>query len=734
MKVETMTSKRLLGVAVAAMVLAAPAAAVAQTPDGPFLWYQFDETEGTVVHDASGNGRDGTVVGGATWNDGLRLDGATGHVDMPDDLLAGLDAITVVAEVWIAENQASPYFVYGMGNISGDRGDGYLFTTGNHYRTTLSSCHWSCEQNTGVGGRNLPRGSWQHLAYTLADGTGVLYLNGQEAARNAGITITPGQIGGGSTTANFLGRSLYAADRYLNGRFGDFRLYDRALSAGEVADLAAPIGAEKFAADAAAIDLGDTSALTEDLALPTAGANGSAIEWASSDPSAISASGAVTRPAAGSGDATVTLTATVILGSVQQQRDFTATVLAEYTDKQAVAVDADALAVVNVGDARSHLHLPTAGDNGTVISWKSNKPAVVSADGLVKRSDPGGKTQNVKLTATIERGKAKVKRTFTAVVPPLPERADYTGYFFTYFTGEGRADGEQVYAALSDGNDALHWSELNGARPILTTDLGEKGARDPYIIRSPEGDRFYIIATDLKIHGNGNWDGAQRRGSQSLLVWESTDLVDWGEPRLVKVSPDNAGNTWAPEAYWDPEQNAYIVFWASKLYENPDHSDNTYNRMMYATTRDFVNFSEPRVWVDVGYSTIDSTIIDHDGVYYRFTKDERSNTPNSPCGKFILAETSASLTNTQWDFQAECIGRGAINQGEGPLVFKSNTEQKWYMFIDEFGGRGYIPFETDDLASGQWTVPAQYDLPSSPRHGTVLPVTAEEYAAIQSAW
>ncbi|THV36391.1 immunoglobulin-like domain-containing protein [Glycomyces buryatensis] len=730
-----MKSQRLLWTAVAAVAAVAipSAAAIAATPNSPLLWYEFDETGGTVVHDSSGNGLDGTVVGGATWGDGLELDGIDDHVDMPDDLMAGLDSITVTAEVWIEADQPSPYFIYGLGNTSGDRGDGYLFTTGNGYRTSVSTCHWTCEQNVNSG-QNLTRGTWNHLAYTLTDSTGILYLNGQEIARES-VTITPGEIGGGATAANYLGRSMYPGDRYLHGRFGDFRIYGDALPAAEIGDMAAHIGAEKAAADAAAIDLGDTSAVTADLDLPAKGANGSQITWVSSDSAVISDTGAVVRPASDQEDATVTLTANVVLGNVSEQRHFTVTVPAELDDQEAVAADSAALDVVNVDDVRSALHLPTEGANGTTITWKSDNPDVISTDGLVNRDEPGGQTYTVNLKATIERGGEKEKRKFEATVPPLPEQAgDYEGYFFTYFTGEGTANGEQIYAALSDGNDPLRFGELNGGQPILTSDQGDQGVRDPFIIRSPEGDRFYMIATDLKIHGNGDWDGAQRHGSLSIMVWESTDLVDWGEGRLVQVSPESAGNTWAPEAYWDPEQNAYVVFWASKLYENADHSDSTYNRMMYATTRDFVNFSQPQVWVDKGYSTIDSTIIEDEGTFYRFTKDERSNTSGSPCGKFIMGETSTSLSNTEWDFQTECIGSGSINQGEGPLIFKSNTEEKWYMFVDEFGGRGYVPFETTDLSSGEWTPSSDYDLPASPRHGTVLPVTAEEYERLQQAW
>ncbi|MFF4524751.1 family 43 glycosylhydrolase [Streptomyces bluensis] len=318
------------------------------------------------------------------------------------------------------------------------------------------------------------------------------------------------------------------------------------------------------------------------------------------------------------------------------------------------------------------------------------------------------------------------------------KKSPYAGYLFAYFTGEGTSDGEQIRYALSRGNDPLHWRELNGGKPVLTSTIGEKGLRDPFVIRSPEGDRFYMIATDLRMYQNssGSWDQVQRHGSKSIMVWESTDLVNWTDQRLVKVSPDNAGNTWAPEAYWDDSLGEFVVFWASKLYadDDPDHTGSTYNKMLYATTKDFRTFSEPKVWDDPGYSVIDSTVVKHQGTYYRYTKDERDPTSSNPCSKFITAEKSSSLTDTSYDFVSDCIGSGSIDRGEGPTVFKSNTEEKWYLFIDEYGGRGYVPFETTDLDSGKWTMSENYQLPASPRHGTVMPVTQEEYDRLLAAY
>ncbi|MBK3634331.1 family 43 glycosylhydrolase [Streptomyces sp. MBT97] len=720
---------------------AAPARAdgTADLTDGLALWYKLDATSGTTAADASGHGRDGTVVGTAGWSptgQGLAFNGTDTYVKVPDNVMRGLDAISVAMDVRIDAAQSTPYFLYGFGNSSGSNGNGYLFATGNSLRTSIATGNWSTEQNTRpADAHNLTRSVWKHLTYTQSGTTGVLYEDGVEVARNTSVTITPGAVGSGITTANYLGKSVYSGDRLFKGDLRDFRVYDHALTASDVEQLALPVATQGVADDKAALDLGDTSAVTADLNLPRTGtAGGSSISWASDDTTVVSETGKVTRPAAGRPDGHATLTATLRKGTVTATRSFDVTVPAAFDDATAAREAADALTVHNLDDVRGNLALPATGSYGTAVTWASDRADVVSAGGVVHRPAHGGGATTVALTATVTKGEAKATREFTAKVPELPVKEALKGYMFSYFTGEGTSDGEQLYAALSKGNDPLKWRELNDAKPVLTSTLGEKGLRDPFIIRSPEGDKFYQIATDLRIYGNGDWDAAQRTGSKSIMVWESTDLVHWTDQRLVQVSPDSAGNTWAPEAYYDSDLGEYVVFWASKLYDNASHSGDTYNRMMYATTRDFYTFSEPKVWIDRGYSVIDSTVIQHDGTYFRLSKDERNNTSSTPNSKFIFEEKSDSLLDLSWDAVAEGIGKGAMNAAEGPLVFKSNTEDKWYAFLDEFGGRGYLPFETTDLASGVWTPSTGYDLPARPRHGTVLPVTQAEYDRLLRAY
>ncbi|KXJ88361.1 glycosyl hydrolase [Microdochium bolleyi] len=323
----------------------------------------------------------------------------------------------------------------------------------------------------------------------------------------------------------------------------------------------------------------------------------------------------------------------------------------------------------------------------------------------------------------------------TAVGIVQRQASSYEGYAFLYF----EPSIEQLFLASSNGNDALSFKPLNSGRPILNSTLGDKGVRDPFILRSVEGDKFYIIATDLCTACGTDWGTAVRKGSRSVMVWESSDLVTFSAQRSVLVSPESYGNTWAPEAYWDDSLGAYVMYWASAIYDqatDPDHTAGQYQRVVYATTQDFITFTAPQVWQDEAPNgRIDSTVIKEGDVYYRFTKATINGCAD------IVQERSTVLTAPlgDWTRIASCIGRGAgTAEVEGPCIFKTNPGdirgERFILLADEFGGKGYVPLETTNIAGGEWTLQTNYNFPITPRHGTVIPITAAELAAIDAAW
>ena len=59
-----------------------------------------------------------------------------------------------------------------------------------------------------------------------------LYRNGDLAGTDDEVTVFPADLG--ETTKNWLGRSVWDDNPNFNGMIDDFRIYDKALSAGEV--------------------------------------------------------------------------------------------------------------------------------------------------------------------------------------------------------------------------------------------------------------------------------------------------------------------------------------------------------------------------------------------------------------------------------------------------------------------------------------------------------------------
>ncbi len=709
------------------------------------LWYRFTEGTGTKVTDASGNGRDGTLNGNYSWiaaqngSGAVALDGSSAYVKMPNGILSGLTETTVSTRVFVDPFNVNPSWVFNFGTTTDSKSDanahylGFLLEA-NAYRVMLAKAHWSDEQNTKVSSA-FSTGVWKYVTFTQKGTTGTLYVDGVKVAANTNVAYAPKDIE--STVANFIGRAPYLEDKYFKGKIADFRLYNRALSAAEVADISNSGAADIVAMDKSALTLGDLSAVTSKINLPTAGVNGSTITWASSNTSVVSATGDVTRPKYPDTDKQVTLTATITRGSAIATKEFSVTVKALLQGEDPIIELAKKqLLIPNADDIRGNITLPKSVNvNGVTVNlaWTTDRPDIVNVNEIVNSgydNTPAGvvtrpaTSTKVTLTAHLTNGTASGTADLTVTVKAKPKaisESDYKGYFFTYFTGTSRSDAEQIYFASS--KDGLHWNELNENNPVMTSTVGDKGVRDPYILRSPEGDKFYMVATDLRIANGKGWENAGTYGSKSVVIWESNDLVNWSKERLVKVSRDDAGCTWAPEIVFDDKTGEYVMFWASRI-----GADNFSKFRIYtAKTRDFYTFTEPKLYIDRSNDVIDTTIIKHAGTYYRFSKDE--------VNKNILIDKCDQLLNKNFT-SLPSSSVGSQNGVEGPAIFKFNGQNKWCLLLDYYGGGGYYPMVSTDITSGVFTRlnTSEYKLPSGPRHGTVMQITQSEYDSVMAKW
>lgn len=317
-------------------------------------------------------------------------------------------------------------------------------------------------------------------------------------------------------------------------------------------------------------------------------------------------------------------------------------------------------------------------------------------------------------------------------------------YLFVHFTGtESRPEEEQIYFSVSA--DGRNWRILNGGKPVLMSNVGEKGVRDPFIIRSEDGNCFYIIATDLSIYHRKRvteekvawrqctnvFSDNPNPGSQHIVIWKSKDLVNWSQARLARVAPVDAGCFWAPKCIWDKEKQAYMIVGASKLPED----DYGWLRLYRTYTKDFWTFTEPELYMDLSLNpnrkvdtpyfekkpVFDCTFIESKNRYYRFYKTDR-----------IQMDTADSLSGT-WTPVSANIHTIAPNH-EGPAICREDNQDSWMLMLDNLTTRGgYEPFVTSNLQEGQFTsVVAETTFPDGVkyRHGSLLPISQKEYQSL----
>lgn len=295
-------------------------------------------------------------------------------------------------------------------------------------------------------------------------------------------------------------------------------------------------------------------------------------------------------------------------------------------------------------------------------------------------------------------------------------------YLFTHFTNEekNRTDREAIWFAVS--RDGLNWTDLGGDEPFLSTQKGTTGIRDPFIVYDEKLRRYFIIATDLCTTKGGDWYAFSHNGSKSLFIWESEDLINWSEERLVEVGIPEAGCVWAPEAVFCEEENKWLVFWASCVKEE-DKSG--HKQMIYASyTEDFRTFSQSFKFMEAETDLIDTNIVRDGEWYYRFTKDESNKKIVIDRCRSLVPEDGEKYEKIHSDVFADFFGL------EGPEAYFIEEKNKWCVIADQYHTwKGYIPFLSDDLSTGEFTVAGEgeYSMGKRPkRHGGVIRISDAE--------
>ncbi|MBD1394244.1 glycoside hydrolase family 43 protein [Mucilaginibacter sp. ZB1P21] len=293
----------------------------------------------------------------------------------------------------------------------------------------------------------------------------------------------------------------------------------------------------------------------------------------------------------------------------------------------------------------------------------------------------------------------------------------YSAYLFTYFTGD--KGGEAIRFALS--SDGYNFKALNNNQPVInpanTSSTG--GVRDPHIMRGADGRTFFMVATDMNTEKYG-WGP-----DSAMVLLKSTDLVHW-QSHVVNVSKTfkefaEINRVWAPQTIYDPSINKYMIYWSMRFGTGAD-------KIYYAyANKDFSGLEtvpKQLFFKPDGGSCIDGDIVLKDGRYYLFFKTEDK-------GKGIKIAVSDQLT--QGYMMIDKYVQQTKSWVEGASVFKLNTGPDYILMYDRYTEGKYQFTRSHDFENFE-VVDDLVSMDFHPRHGTVMPITTREAAALTRQW
>jgi hypothetical protein len=200
--------------------------------------YRFGGT-GTVLKDDAADA-DGTVVNAALdGSSGLSLAGGTSnqYVELPDGIVSALTDATF--EAWVTWQGGGAWQrIFDFGSSSGTNGDTYIFVTPQRGGGTASLRATLSLDGSGTevfvdGPGALSTGGIRHVVLVVDDRVDMrLYVDG---VLQSNVANTTRSLSGLSDTENWLGRSHFSADPEFAGTFHEFRIYNAALTAEQVA-------------------------------------------------------------------------------------------------------------------------------------------------------------------------------------------------------------------------------------------------------------------------------------------------------------------------------------------------------------------------------------------------------------------------------------------------------------------------------------------------------------------
>ena len=391
----------------------------------------------------------------------------------------------------------------------------------------------------------------------------------------------------------------------------------------------------------------------------------------------------------------------------------------------------DDLEPAGINDLYNDLNLPdTMKKYGPFpVKWESSDTLFLGHDGRINGRFVG-ENHEVTLTATLydneSTTKRAEKRSFKVSIHGFEP---YSNYLFAYFPAN---DNENIYYALS--NDGYNFTPMNNGKRVVAADTVsiKKGLRDPHVLRAPDG-WFYMVNTDMK--SAEGW--ASNRG---MVLMKSRDLINWKHSTVHfpdKYKGKNFANVtrvWAPETIWDAN---YVNKDGSKgrplVYYSLLTNDGTipYDKVFFNyANEDFTDLEgDPIHFFDRGKSTIDMDIVYNpvDKLYHAFYKNEGDG---GICKVQAQTLTSENGTKAPTWYKRSGALQQTTEAVEGAGVFKLINQNSWVLMYDCYMNGHYQFTSSTDLENFKFVQDTKTSGAFTPRHGTILPITAQETAAL----
>lgn len=342
-------------------------------------------------------------------------------------------------------------------------------------------------------------------------------------------------------------------------------------------------------------------------------------------------------------------------------------------------------------------------------------------------------------TALISQGKGNAVFKQFQYKNAVPSEKDMSAYLMVFH----KDDTHSLHMALS--YDGYTFTALNDGKPVIAGDTiaDQKGIRDPHIYRGPDG-AFYLAMTDLHIYAkndgyrNTEWERNGGRygwgNNRGLVLMKSWDLMNWTRTNIrfneLSAAYGEIGCAWAPETTFDEQTGKLMIYFTMRFR-------NELNRLYYVYVNDDFNRLEslPQLlfeYPDKRSAAIDGDITKVGDKYHLFYVSHE--------GQAGIKHAVSNEINGNYFFSPRWIDPEP-KACEAPNVWKRIGEDKWVLMYDCYGieTHNFGFTETADFVNftplGHFNEGVMKTTNfTSPKHGAVIHLTAEEADRLAARW